>query len=110
MGAVITGFFYHSVDRVFIQFQYPRGGSNPVAFSRAANYHWDSLRRIFATEESGVPSFREPFLAGLALQKLAILFAISSAPDDVSLIPQSVMNTGFIHAEVLIDVEHVFSP
>ena len=110
MGAVITGFFYHSVDRVFIQFQYPRGSSNPVAFSRAVNYHLDSLRRIFAAEESCVPSFREPFLAGFALQKLAFLFAVGSALDDVSLTPQSVMNTGFIYAEVLIDVEHAFSP
>jgi hypothetical protein len=66
------------------------------------------LRWIFASEEGGIPSFSEPFFADFALQKLALLLAISAAFDDVSLSPQSIFDTGFIHAEVLIGIEHVF--
>ena len=107
---MFTRFVYHPVNRVFIQFQDACRGSDTIALCHQTDDHLDGISRVFGTEESRVSSFREPFLASIASQKLPVKFAVSPGFYDVSLSSYSIMDTGFVNTKVLVDFEHVFSP
>ena len=109
-GTMLACFVYHPVNRVFIQFQDARRGSDTIALRRQTDDHLDGISGVFATEESRVSSFREPFFASITLKKLSVVFSVSSGFYDVSLSSYSIMDTGFVNTKVLVNFEHVFFP
>lgn len=110
MDTVFASFGYHPVYGIFVQLQDACGGSHSIALGYATDNHLDSLCRVLGAEESRVTCFREPFPASLALQQLSFVFPVGTGLDDVSVISYPVMDTGFVHAKVLIDIEHVLPP